>query len=237
MKMSDIAPDLRIPWLALPNGVTERRFRSGSVSLLAPLCTDAETSLVSVEPAAGRTMNECLEAAVGELTEDVITSGPLSVTLRLALVLGIWDEEFRAAGLFPGNIYLASERAVPRILEVADIIPTEDPTYPLSLNTVLTELFRAELIYRFPVAIKFRGEFGAERQFRLNCWGRRLGIRLQAQTAIGCLATSARRRIRTHLDRYDSAYREHMTILADIAAHPVGAAWTSAEQLPVGVLL
>ncbi|WP_441248221.1 hypothetical protein [Kitasatospora sp. McL0602] len=242
MKISDIVPDLRVPWLSLPEGSAERRFSNGTVSLrsdatgLPSTRTLLDDTLrVSVTTSADLTADQFLESAVGELAEAIPLGGPLSATLSLVLVLALWDEEFRASGLFAGNIYLASERAVPALADAAGL-DCPDLHSPQTLDRLLGELFQAELIYRFPVAVKFRGVFGKERQFRLNCWGRRLVAQLECHPATVNLAASVRAGIRAHLDQHRAAYQEHMALLAELAAHPAGTAWNSAERLPVGIL-
>jgi len=209
MNVSEVPPDLRLPWLA-PSG-----------SVILPDGSAAEGAL---------------ESAVDDLIRRITDSGPIATSLRLVLMLAAWDEEFRAANLYPGNVYLASEWSVQPLAEAAGVHDTMLDTFA-ALHALLTLLFQAELIYRFPVAIKFRGTFGAERQFRLNCWGRRLASRIAKHDSAAQFSTSIRRRLAAHLQEHHDLYTKHMALLRDLAAFPAGAAWESAKQLPVGVLI
>ena len=168
------------------------------------------------------------------VAEGITSENTLASAVRLALALALWDEEFTAAGLFPGNIYLASEEAGSRLLEMCALTPA--PTDRTALSVLLSRLFEAELIYRFPVALKFRGEFGPDRQFRLNCWGRSLAEYVRSHARLAEVADETRSKIRHHLHANGQAYRRHMEILSELRAHPPGAAWESALTLPIGVL-
>ncbi|WP_280243773.1 hypothetical protein [Nocardia abscessus] len=181
----------------------------------------------------GQEPQEFLDAAVDELVvvgdEDAIVTA-----VQVMLALALWDDEFTASGLFPGNVYLASEEAGLRLLDLCGIAMSVRQRS--ALDGLLRELFTAELIYRFPVALKFRGRFGTERQFRLNCWGRQLAARVARHPGNAVLAARLRGDIREHLVEYHEQYRKHMALLSDLSAHPAGAAWRSTAGLPVGVL-
>ncbi|MFI9507313.1 hypothetical protein [Nocardia sp. NPDC052566] len=153
----------------------------------------------------------------------------------MAVLMSVWDTEFRSAGLFDDRIYLASTTAVAAVATVAQWnLPTMTAA---TIDQALREMFEAELLYQSPVALQFRGQYGPDRQVRLNCWGRRLADRItQRRGVIRDHAESARTRIRAHLSVHRDVYDQHMTVLAHLQQQPPGAAWRSAEQLPVGVL-
>ncbi|MFI9411922.1 hypothetical protein [Nocardia gamkensis] len=237
--MSDLSPDQRILWFGLSGATVTRRLGAGSVGMAAgrgggsPSVLAESGYKVLIHCPHGQEPNEFLDAAVGELVaggdEDAI-----GAAVQVVLALALWDDEFTASGLFPGNVYLASEEAGLRLLNLCGIAASV--RHPSALNGVLRELFSAELIYRFPVALKFRGRFGTERQFRLNCWGRQLAARVVRHPGNAVLAARLRDDIREHLTEYYEQYRKHMALLSDLSAHPAGAAWLSATGLPVGVL-
>jgi hypothetical protein len=170
-----------------------------------------------------------------DLRDDLSIGGAFAADLNLVLALAVWDSEFRAAGLYAGNIYLASEASVRPLLRVVGLPSEPDVVADDELDESLRRLVEVELIYRFPVAVKFRGEFGPDKQFRLNGWGRRLASRVTSDLGVDrtdALHTAAAR----HLELHRALYAAHMDLLADLDAHPVGSAWTSSTQLPVGVL-
>jgi hypothetical protein len=99
--------------------------------------------------------------------------------LTIMCALAACDEAFRDLGLYDGNIYLANNAAVAQAVE----------DFPLArhaamdadrLEHELRVLQGLELIYRFPSALRFSGEYGGWLQIRLNGWGRRLVARLRS---------------------------------------------------------
>ncbi len=237
--MVDISPDQRILWCGLSEATPTRDFGAGSVGI-APDQT-APWSLgeygwaqkVSIDCPQGKEPDEFLDAAVGEIVA-AADEDPLVTAVQVVLALALWDEEFTASGLFEGNVYLASEEAGLRLLELCGVATSVGKRS--ALDRLLRELFAAELIYRFPVALKFRGRFDAARQFRLNCWGRRLAARVTRHPANAALSARLREDIRTHLTEFRKPYLQHMALLEDLSARPAAAAWHSAAGLPVGVL-
>lgn len=234
MNVSEIPPDLRLPWLA-PSGLDTTH---GIMTAFADggECLTCAASHGSATLPEGSAAANALESAVDDLIRRITDSGPIAASLRLVLVLAAWDEEFRAADLYSGNVYLASEWSAQSLAQAAGVHDIMLGT-PAVLCALLTLLFQAELIYRFPVAIKFRGTFGVERQFRLNCWGRRLASRIAGHDSAAQFSISIRRRLAAHLQEHHDLYAKHMALLRDLAAFPAGAAWESARRLPVGVLI
>ncbi|WP_439681555.1 hypothetical protein [Embleya sp. MST-111070] len=238
MNLSDIAPDLRAPWLFLPRGRC-RSFTAGHVAWAEPDGMGPRAGLdptcpVRVETVPARPAEAVLEEMAGEVAAHAALHSPrLAVALDLVLALAAWDRAFRDVDLFPGNIYLAGEAGVGPVLRVSgrDLPPAVDA------REILTELTRAELLYCFPVAWKFRGTYGSERQFRLNCWGRRLAHRLAEHEDIARVHARSLAETTAHLLEHRRIYAEHLRLLGDLDSRPAGAAWTSAAELPVGVLL
>jgi hypothetical protein len=162
-----------------------------------------------------------------------VTGGTeLSALFDVVMALAAWDSQFRRHELLSGNVYLASERDAAALIQVAGLGRPSGPV----LEVALASLFGLELIYRFPVALKFRGVFGRERQLRLNCWGRRLVDRLVADPVLAERAGTINANLSRHLAEHDSEYRAHMRALGRPASATPGDAWLSARQLPVGVL-
>lgn len=156
----------------------------------------------------------------------------LPVESDIVVSLDAWDAAFRDTGLFGGNVYLASEAAVAGLYAVAT-------TRQLDVQVVrgrLDELHAIELIYRFPVAVKFRGAFGADNQCRLNGWGRRL-----AQSIRACepaRAEEARLRIIDHISEHRADYQSLIDVLVEASDDgDTTAVWNRVGRVPVGILL
>lgn len=176
------------------------------------------------------------EARLWEATHATLIDADREASLLFAIiaVCDAWDSAFRRHGLFDGSVYLASSDD---IFDLVSLTSTADPeATPEQVDLILARLFAVELVYRFPVALKFRGEFGAERQARLNCWGRRLAERLRAQPEFADALTAIDGKVDAHLAENRAQYLEHMRLLAHLADYPPGTAWRSAADLPVGVL-
>jgi hypothetical protein len=154
--------------------------------------------------------------------------------LELVAALASWDRAFRDAGLLAGNVYLASDAAG------LDLLAAAGARCRLSAGTlaaVLHDLYGLELIYRFPVALKFRSEYGPDRQFRLNCWGRRLAAQLRADGPVAAGAPAVDAALDGLLARHHDRYARHVALLHEAAEGDGGRSWASAAALPVGVLL
>ncbi len=235
MSASRIAPDLRVPWTMIPAGRTSVRLDTGGVGWLSPPGWNHPDATVVITCARDTSAVAYLDTVVEEFAHACVRDFAACPALTLSVLLSLWDSEFRAAGLFDGNVYLSSAAAVAAAAAVAGWTAPM-LTEPGSLEPVLLAMGEAELLYRFPVAIKFAGEFGPDRQLRLNCWGRRLAERATASTALTDPTSAARTRIRNHLTKNRHRYHQHMQRLAHLSDHPAGTAWRSATQLPVGVL-
>lgn len=176
------------------------------------------------------------EAYLWQATYATLVDGAHDESLLFSIIAACdaWDSAFRRHGLFDASVYFASSHDIFELVSLTsrdDLVSTPD-----QVDRILASLFEVELVYRFPVAMKFRGEFGAERQARLNCWGRRLADRLRAQSEFANALTSIDDSVAAHLDDNRAQYLDHMRLLAHLADYPPGTAWRSAEDLPVGVL-
>jgi hypothetical protein len=145
--------------------------------------------------------------------------------------LGLWDELFRASNaLCCSHVYLSCDADLPTLLDRAEV----PVAWRGDATTVLDELHALDLLYRFPVAHRFRDVYGPEEQYRLSGWGRRLFQELAEQepysTPIGRWQESLHTHIREHL----GSYRAHMRVLEGGDARD---GWESSTQLPIGVLL
>jgi hypothetical protein len=152
----------------------------------------------------------------------------------LLTLMSAWDELIRDFGLMAGRVYFASERAVGRLFAVAGA----DRSTPEQIEGLLLEAQSLELIYRFPVAYKFRGAYGAENQCRLNGWGRRLARRAVADQVSAELAAAGRETLRVHLATHRQAYQEHLDHVSSQgpATAPVDS-WERSASLPVPLLI
>jgi hypothetical protein len=153
--------------------------------------------------------------------------GPLS----LITVLALWDEAIRQADIYDGNVYLASEDAVDRLLNLTGIQIGSD------LALMLDWLSAFELLYRFPVAYKFRPWYGPERQCRLNGWGRYAYRILCSSDAAGLPIEHWRDIYVRHALEFRDCYRAG--ILSALQARDSGelSVWQAVQALPVPLLI
>ena len=159
---------------------------------------------------------------------------PLLEPLRLVVVLALWDEVVRAEGVYAGNIYLASEGSVAALMEVA---LGSAPPAP-ALDELLEQLHAMEMLYRFPVAYKFRGAHGRERQCRINGWGRLLFHELTGTDDDVIGYRDMRTRLTEHITQHRDAYTRG--VARAVAAHDDagGRVWqTIHEDQPIPVLI
>lgn len=153
---------------------------------------------------------------------------------ELVVLLGAWDDAIREVGLYPGRAYLASEEATGRLFRFAG----EQTPDPDSLRELLIEAQSLELIYRFPVAYKFRRAYGRENQCRLNGWGRRLARRTVRDRESARLRERWYANLRAHLlDCFDD-YSSHIEYVGSegLATAPADS-FALAARLPVPILL
>ena len=238
-----LPPDLRVPWLILRDSGETCFAANCEIGFAAPVTGyPVGTGLPALlrDPAAqvtvsapdGVDMEAALEMLLSELAEEH-AKARLTQLIDIVASLAMWDLLFQHRGLFSGNVYLSSEAAAMALVSTAGLAPVSKP----EMETTLSVLYTLELIYRFPVALKFRGNFGAERQLRLNCWGRRLVHRLTTGTVLGARADAVRKNLSLHLARHDGLYRSHMEALAELDEMRPGEAWQRVQRLPIGVLL
>ncbi|MFJ4744423.1 hypothetical protein [Streptomyces sp. NPDC088775] len=167
-------------------------------------------------------------------------SGPvLAEPLRLVSTLALWDEVVREAGVYASNIYLASERSVAGLLRTAHAIA---PPSPAELTESLEQLHAMELLYRFPVAYKFRGGHGAERQCRINGWGRLL-FRMLSDAGGGSEGDqygigAARERLARHVQDHRGAYLRGVRAASAAEDHTGARIWEEIHvEQPIPVLI
>ncbi|MEV3951080.1 hypothetical protein ACIPJG_25560 [Streptomyces halstedii] len=163
----------------------------------------------------------------------------LAAPLRLVSTLALWDEVVREAGVYAGNIYLASESSVACLLNTAHAIA---PPAPAELTESLEQLHAMELLYRFPVAYKFRGAHGAERQCRINGWGRLL-FRMLNDTCGGSEGDRygigvARERLARHVQDHRGAYLRGVRAASAADDHTGARIWEEIHvEQPIPVLI
>lgn len=152
----------------------------------------------------------------------------------LLCLMSVWDDLVRESGLMTGRVYFASETAVGRLHVHAGL---DEPSAE-HLDRLLLEAQSLELIYRFPVAFKFRGTYGGEHQCRLNGWGRRLVQRALVDPVSAATAAEWSRALRTHLDDHRDVYQSHIDYVGSqgLAFAPVDS-WERSGALPVPLLL
>ena len=166
---------------------------------------------------------EAWPKAVHELPE---VREPLSVIAILAL----WDEVVRKVGIYTGNIYLASETAVSHLLTIGGVAPPQD------VVSLLDWLTAFELLYRFPVAYKFRHGYGSERQCRLNGWGR-LAYRMARCAEVDLPFDELERALVSHALTYSETYRAVVGAALRAEDGHDSSVWQLANELPIGVLV
>jgi ATP phosphoribosyltransferase len=152
----------------------------------------------------------------------------------LVVLLSLWDDLIRDVGLYAGRVYMASEEATRRLLPLAGV----EPPAPERFTQLLLEAQALELMYRFPVAYKFRRSYGLENQCRLNGWGRRLARRVVGHEASARESEQWRERLRCHLEEHADAYRQHIEHVGSegLATAPADS-WALSARLPVPILL
>jgi ATP phosphoribosyltransferase len=152
----------------------------------------------------------------------------------LVALLSVWDDAIREIGLYSGRIYMASEEAARRLFVIAGI----DPPTPDNFHELLLEAQALELMYRFPVAYKFRREYGVENQCRLNGWGRRLAKRAFGDPDSAALRQNWSERLSSHLLEHRDIYTEHIGHVGSEGLTTAPAdSWTLANRLPIPILL
>jgi len=165
----------------------------------------------------------------------LMCSGKATPTLRplldVVVCMAIWDEGLRTRGIFAGNAYLASEDAVCALLAVTGAVVGG------SLVDHLEVLHAFELLYRFPVAYKFRGTYGAERQCRLNGWGRLLYRDLAEAGGAGLPLASWRTAVERHLEKHHEPYQLALDRAVRAVDDAPGQTWDTVQALPVPVLM
>ncbi|MGH3867154.1 MAG: hypothetical protein ACRDQ4_13620 [Pseudonocardiaceae bacterium] len=166
------------------------------------------------------------------LLTDPLVGEALAEPVRLMCLLALWDEVIRQQDVYRGNIYLASDDAVASLVQVAG------GEAPGDLGELLEQLHNLELLYRFPVAFKFRGTHGPERQCRANGWGRLL-YRLMAATDAGPQWIEPwRERLTAHVRQYLAEYQHGVLAATQADDHANARVWEEIHSLlPVSVLI
>ena len=212
-----IAPDARSLLLHAARTAGAVRTAGGDVQLIARLrAMDAAPYLLLTDKA-----TVCQVDGATVPTADIVAAlrarvaaGDLQRLLpdvfACVSIMAAWDRLFRELGIYDGNIYFESEDAVGALLASLDADVPE-----AGMHGTLDELQALQLIYRFPIALKFGPGLGGASQCRLNGWGRRLDA-LMAPAPAGvehrrCWHLAIRRHIRAHA----SSYR---AVVADLRA-------------------
>jgi ATP phosphoribosyltransferase len=180
-----------------------------------------------------RSPQELAASLEDHLAAGALREGAVDLFYLVAL-LSIWDDVIRELRLYGGRVYMASEEATRRLFGLAGL----DPPSPEDFATLLLEAQALELMYRFPVAFKFRGAYGAENQCRLNGWGRRLARRAFRDPQSATLHERLRDALRRHVIEYRDAYASHIDYVSSqgLVSAP-GDSWSVAKGLPVPILL
>ncbi|MFI5937775.1 hypothetical protein [Actinoplanes sp. NPDC051494] len=168
------------------------------------------------------------------LLTDPAVAATLTEPVRLVRSLALFDDVVRAENVYQGNIYLASEASVAGLLDVAAGVPVDTAR----LATDLEQLHALELLYRFPVAYKFRGGHGIERQCRINGWGRLLDRLLTRAGLDTDWAEAVRARLTVHVRRHRPAYLDGVAdaLVADDRSD--GTVWARIHRRqPIPVLI
>jgi hypothetical protein len=233
VRIREIAPDLRITLLPCFQPPHELRLPSGhSVRPSTQPVPGAPVYLTVTDRSQQVVMTGAtstnLSAELLRLVQSAATVDLLPLECAVVCVLDAWDRLFRELEIYDGNIYMASETAVARLLEVAGApeVPTPD------VVTALDDLQAVELVYRFPIARKFRGTFGVDNQCRLNGWGRRLAQNLPHPDA-----ERWRSAIRDHLRAEGAAYRDLVKDLVKASDASGGELWNRVQSVPVSILV
>jgi hypothetical protein len=200
--LRDLSPPARL--LALP-ALRGHAGDSPSVAVTIPPallgCPPALACCASEVTVDLRTADDDL-AAVRMALADGTTHSVLAEPFRLISALVIWDESIRQQDVFRGHVYLASDYSVEVLLRTSDCAP------PTDLAALLDQLQNLELVYRFPVALKFRGRYSLERQCRANGWGRLLHRTVVESRADHDWLERCRQRLTQHIQQYRDAYRQ-----------------------------
>jgi ATP phosphoribosyltransferase len=239
LRLHDLPPYLRAALLPVVRGDEERAIGADrSVRLVRPrgatpaylALWDRELRVMATGVGSLAELADALEAhiAAGGLRHDS------SDVFHLAALLSIWDDVIREVELYPGRVYMASEEAARRLFPVGGL---EAPSRA-DFAKLLLEAQALELVYRFPVAYKFRGGYGGENQCRLNGWGRRLAQRAMNDAGSAALREQLRGALRSHLLEHRDAYASHIEYVSSegLATAPADS-WSLASALPVPILL
>ena len=219
----NLPPHVRL--LVWPEAVTQDR-RTGLGLLRA--CPRAPTPWSELIVDRRRAMSfSCDEAWLKAVHQIPEVREPLSIIAILAL----WDEVVRRGGIYAGNIYLASEAAVSQLLTIGGFVPAQD------IVCLLDWLTAFELLYRFPVAYKFRQGYGSERQCRLNGWGRLTYRMVRSDTGVDLPFDEWERALERHASTFSETYRAVVGAALSAQDGNDVSVWQLANQLPIGVLV
>ncbi len=153
------------------------------------------------------------------------------LTTEIALSGALLDRLCQELDIFRGNVYLGSERAVCALLKLGGIDTTTDRT-----TRALRILTNCELMYRFPVAYKFRGSHAVDRQCRINGWGRMLATTLSDQAWAVSIVERHRLSLEQHLRQNSEAYREHLAECTQARDDGADTAWVRANRFEIPLL-
>jgi ATP phosphoribosyltransferase len=229
-ELRSLPPHFRI--LAWPAMQESEGYDPLSVSVPAELRVFGVGTVV-VSPRTYCRLPAALEQSYSTLEDELCSREAIKtiwLLYELISVLSIFDSEIQERRIYPGHIYLASDRAVESLLEVCNI--------PVSgtVSELLDTLQAFELIYRFPIARKFTDSFTVARQCRANGWGRLLYDILR-KSELGGDIENWRSRIADHIQKHLSAYKKGVEAALASERHDGGYPWLAiVGQLPVPIV-
>jgi len=229
--LRDLAPPIRAALLEGARGGT----RTGGHPRLridSRLVPGRDPAYLLLADRAARAVSEGTPDLAAQL-ERAVTDEPWDAypadAATVVSLLACWDQVLRDLSIYDGNVYLASEGAVAALIEHAGADFEGD-----SLETTLDDLEALQVIYRFPVAMKFRGTYTRASQCRANCWGREMAAYLAADPN-GPMAEWTRLLTEVGRSEHDR-YREHFQLLRQADGDP-RERWASSQSLPISVLV
>ncbi|MGF0313749.1 hypothetical protein [Rhodococcus sp. IEGM1428] len=158
-----------------------------------------------------------------DLAQDILT---------VVYCMSTWDALFRSMEVYRGNVYIAGDEQIEKLLRAAGVGITTDLTGPGGILDVAQSL---ELLYRFPVALKFTGHYSMRTQLRVNGWGRELA----ATAPILPSLRDVRDRLQAVIVEHQSSYGSLLADLSENSLEPPNkeGILPRADLLPVAVLI
>lgn len=239
LRLHELPPYLRAALLPVIRHDEERPIGPGRAARLArprgtmPAYLTLWDRELGVSASGVGSLPELVESLEAHIASGGLREGAPDI-FHLVALLSVWDDVIREVGLYPGRVYLASEEAARQLFALAGL----DAPAPVDFAALLLEAQALELVYRFPVAYKFRGAYGGENQCRLNGWGRRLAQRALNDPDSAALGERLRAALRRHVIEHRGLYASHIDYVASegLATAPADS-WKLGNELPVPILL